>query len=693
MNDLQIQQKLFEEVALKYSNHDRKELIKNDFSRASNMIGLNQKTLQRIYDKNNTNSNSIPALSTLDKLAVFIGHKNYSSFAKRIDRVENEQPLDPTLKQLLQDVSLKFTHGQKDWLSSQDIRNFGYDINMGISTIRRLFRYAKGTGNFNLSTKDILAEYLGFNSFYEYANSLNRANQVQIGANKNFVSKENYERIKRIGFSAVKNPVSFSIKHELLGVIGVKSLATEIIDLLKEMNHELGDMVGIFGRWGRGKTKLWKEIKSQLIEKKDKELIPIEFHAWKFQDTPALWAYLFEQFVNAYYSTAETGVGRIRKVLWLNIVRLGWSNVLWFILSFTLSSIWAFMVPFNQKLDWFVRIANFVSIGVILNLIIIYFRYGNTARKIYKKYTARVSYSHLLGIQSQLQNDLILLLKAWLSEESKERILLFVDDIDRCQEVKIIEIIDNLRILLDNEEISKKLIIIAAIDARILKLAIRYKYNRLGQPLTTNQLTQDVLIKEYMDKLFITSIRLAPLQEKEVEEIFDEVSKEHGDVEADLKLKFTEEQNSNQVIEQENDYNTTDELSEVKKKKKFTTVSNNEKAHLKRVLKNVPEITPREVKIFYYRYLLAKKLLYQRQKEGLTTIEINSLDNDLSALPFMILHYSQPSKLQELESDKRVNKEKKSNQIFISILGYDQYLINRNLYFQLLPIVEMVVAY
>lgn len=55
-------------------------------------------------------------------------------------------------------------------------------------------------------------------------------------------------------------------------------------------------MLGIFGPWGRGKTYFFNRLKMNLINKQKHELeyTIVEFNAWKYQDTPALWAYLYE---------------------------------------------------------------------------------------------------------------------------------------------------------------------------------------------------------------------------------------------------------------------------------------------------------------------------------------------------------------------------------------------------------------
>ena len=96
------------------------------------------------------------------------------------------------------------------------------------------------------------------------------------------------------------------------------------------------------------------------------------------------------------------------------------------------------------------------------------------AEDVVKKYTNRHSFKNTLGIQADIQEEIIKLLKVWIptSKIGKKKILLIVEDIDRCSEDKILQNIDALRIMLDDEKLKDKLLVITAIDERILQLAV-----------------------------------------------------------------------------------------------------------------------------------------------------------------------------------------------------------------------------
>ena len=57
-------------------------------------------------------------------------------------------------------------------------------------------------------------------------------------------------------------------------------------------------MIGIFAPWGRGKSYFFNRIMEKINSRAEyasaMKYDVVEFNAWKYQDAPALWAYLFE---------------------------------------------------------------------------------------------------------------------------------------------------------------------------------------------------------------------------------------------------------------------------------------------------------------------------------------------------------------------------------------------------------------
>jgi hypothetical protein len=486
-------------------------------------------------------------------------------------------------------------------------------------------------------------------------------------------------------------------------VIGAKELSRELAELLNNQCSDKAMMVGLFGQWGRGKTFLMEQIWKELELKGDKNNFErVDFHAWKYQDTPASWAYLYEAFTNKYFSLPQKKddeefpkrkyifkyiQARIRnywRLIKVNIGRHGW----WPLVPFGISvAVYIFLttIGFKSKLDTIYKILGFLFsvplFGYISTKVI--FRYRKKAIQLFKKYTKKKSYKELLGIQKEIQDELRILLKTWIPRKKlvlDKKIMLFVDDLDRCRDERLIQIIDSMRVMLEDKVICRRVVALIAVDERILTRAIRFKYQNIIEEDDEKKgdgLTVDKLTREYLDKLFLLGIKLNPLRDTEKNEILaniakgriapsDERSNETGGKLTELQptsenrllekpLKANEKKASEKV--EEKSYKITRSLLTEKKIRKlikpyvqdikilreqnevyglesFKSILENRlripgivieqilpyaefqvdinEAEYKRLLQLLPLLqnaTPRNIRIIYYQYILAKRLL------------------------------------------------------------------------------------
>ena len=71
------------------------------------------------------------------------------------------------------------------------------------------------------------------------------------------------------------------------------------MDKVANSDMENPCILGIFAPWGRGKTYFFNRIKKILKDRISNnsnsiKYTIVEFNAWKYQETPALWAYLYK---------------------------------------------------------------------------------------------------------------------------------------------------------------------------------------------------------------------------------------------------------------------------------------------------------------------------------------------------------------------------------------------------------------
>jgi hypothetical protein len=567
--------------------------------------------------------------------------------------------------------------------------------------------------------------------------------------------KDNIEIQTDIGNKVLfKIPVRIK-DTEIEPVIGVTDLAKEVAEIVIELPNEQGTMIGVFGRWGRGKSffikELWNAIRSRNNERSG--FTRIDFHAWKYQDTPASWAYLYEMFSDG-YNKKPGSIWHVRghmrfffRSCRLNIKRNGWSPILKFL--FSAAAFVSVTVGFSLTKQ---LIPILVGIPVAFTIFITFLarlkrEYGTEAVRLLKKYTTKHHFKESLGLQAEIQKELISLLNVWVpkSEVGKKKILLIVEDIDRCTEERIIENIDALRVMLENDEISSRLIVIAAIDERVLKRAIKAKYHTLvqydiGDTDSTEFKTHlDMLTNEYLDKLFISGIKLSELSQRERKEMFAAISKRERrqqkpqsapaivkteiEISEDLLRKVTKPEEVPGLLEQlaqmnvswhshvknesvtikegelalESEFGNVQTVREIIESKTKNSqvvgdhsLTNEEIETLEYYLEDWHDATPRKLRIFYYRYLLAKNLLINRYtKLGKRNIWQRS---ELSRVFIeMLINYSNSH---DSETLKRLRVEAQQDEgAAANDDNLRKFNVSNSDYIELLRVLELVVAY
>ena len=386
---------------------------------------------------------------------------------------------------------------------------------------------------------------------------------------------------------------------------GVDSLAdcyARQIDEIVGSKTESTRMLGIFGPWGRGKTYFFNRLRMNL-EDNTKHSVKykfVEFNAWKYQETPALWAYLYETMYKS-ASIVEKLLIQIKSI-WNSMLTTNF--LLYWIILFIAWGIEKFFCRFFD--DTISQVLNYLNVpAVFLYLLggIIHLLKERivTAKSMIKKYTKRKSYTHYLGIQNEIEEDLQILLQSMVRKVNKSRVILYIDDIDRCNSHKLISIIESLRTILENSEIQERLVVICSVDESKLMKAYEMEFKENGY--TNEEIEQ--YKREQLDKLFIFGVKLPTLDSTQLNTYLSSLIKDSSKANTDF---------ANHKLKSEGI-----PFSTYRKKESLVATAANGVIELND--ENIKEIfqdflmnhgskifTPRKIRIMYYQLLFALSL-------------------------------------------------------------------------------------
>lgn len=416
------------------------------------------------------------------------------------------------------------------------------------------------------------------------------------------------------------------------------------LDKITEVKAENVPMIGVFAPWGRGKSYFLNLVFQQLnsrgikwwqklfLGSKTKRYKIIKFNAWKYQDTPAIWAYLYE---TIYQNTSWW-----QKCLLYVKKNIFSCRFLTFILLILFSWFVGYLLETHTSI--LSKISDLKAIGGIGTIVAIVLSFVLTLRdnpvsalKIIQKYTKRKSYNECLGIQNAIESDLENLLG--VLKLGQDRVLLCVDDIDRCSTEKMVNIVDSLRTVLENERIRNRLIVICSIDIEKLMYGYRTIYKDFISESNTH------VVREQIDKVFIFSFGLAKLGTVQLKEYLQKLMSinDFDKVEVINETLFnTDRQEGVLYITSPN--KQPDNFSDIEM---YEAIS-------KFVARNKSiNITPRKVRIMYYQLLFANNLASRKGvvltgnliekllNKSLTGVEDNISNQALGDIIEMVVPY------------------------------------------------------
>jgi predicted KAP-like P-loop ATPase len=279
-------------------------------------------------------------------------------------------------------------------------------------------------------------------------------------------------------------------------LLGFKVHADLIIDVIKD-DQVLPVTIGVFGDWGSGKSSIMKIIQEELNKLEDGTFV-LYFNGWVFEGYDDAKAALLESIVKAFVNNEELGSKiknqtqkLLKSVKWMRVLGFSFKNIV-------LPTATAYFTGGLSLIPFLAQNLSKVDAKDLVEKL-----KGEKAEEYLKSFITEKDQSDEAILVREFRDDFAAMIK----ESKIKKLVVLIDDLDRCTPDRIIENLEAIKLFLNVE---KTAFVIGA-DPRIVKNAIEIKYN------TKIENSNDRIIEDYLEKLIQIPYHLPKLSDSEVE--------------------------------------------------------------------------------------------------------------------------------------------------------------------------------
>lgn len=253
-------------------------------------------------------------------------------------------------------------------------------------------------------------------------------------------------------------------------------------------------VIGIFGTWGSGKTTLMRAIEKNLDRSKT---IAVQFSAWRYEREPHLIVPLLDTVREALMSWAEQN--RAFKDEALKAA----------------STVGKAMYSLLAGLSFKLGIPNAVEMSFKANEALEQAGKFDDADK-----EATVSRSFYHATFRALHDSF----REFLGKGSQRRLVVFVDDLDRCLPQGALEVLETMKLFFDLEGF----VFVVGLDQAVVERSIDIKYRESPSPDAVDKVAYQIRGSDYIKKIFQLPYAVAPVAVAQLDEFLNAVYSEAG---------------------------------------------------------------------------------------------------------------------------------------------------------------------
>lgn len=287
-----------------------------------------------------------------------------------------------------------------------------------------------------------------------------------------------------------------------------------LADIIQTGNTPL--TIGVFGTWGTGKTSLMKMVKKQLPS----DFTVAWFDAWKYDKEETLWRAFLLCALTAVRETIKEGqpaedLEYLETMLYraieiekaggvtIDLAKLGGAVAkggVQLVLSF---------IPGGTVLSEFVKKVQELGAEALTN----------EATEAIQRERTKIQIEQVRFLE-QFQDKFRILVEQHISNNGK-RLVVFVDDLDRCLPEKAIEVLEAIKLFLDAENC----VFVLGLDQEVIARGIEMKYKELGAKQDSdNQQRFTIEGVRYLEKIIQLPFQIPPVEQTDMGEFVEGLS-------------------------------------------------------------------------------------------------------------------------------------------------------------------------
>ena len=329
-------------------------------------------------------------------------------------------------------------------------------------------------------------------------------------------------------------------------VLGFSDFRPGLVEIITEGETPL--TIGVFGRWGTGKTSLLKMLRRDVERKRGPRLRTVWFTAWKYDRHEALWRAFILRVLDALYprkkeegepweeqdripfeeldETQRRQVERLQRLEESVYRAVEWEE----------AARWALdlgrLGKEMAKLPGFLLLSSFGAQAVAKALNLTPDLAGGVRRAIQ---THRMEQ---LTFMEQFENTLQRVLREMLGREG--RLVVFVDDLDRCLPERAVEVLEAIKLFLEVDGT----VFVLGLDRDVVRRGIEVHYRGKGGDLPIDG-------DAYLEKFIQIPFHLPPLTGGSIETLVRSLRGEETPASEPVELsRYVEERRIDEAVRQ-----------------------------------------------------------------------------------------------------------------------------------------------